>query len=344
MKKLATLFVATFFMALGTTSMAQSTCCSGTTTAPEVSTGFHGTAIPLDANTPAPTLSTNASSDLPTIEYLVTKRNTPALDAQGQPDTTGGGGDVIIGADMDGIFQPNSMTRYGVTLQVGDTFDITAVGYDIAVIKTLADSLLNGYSGATPCCGLFVLMAQFLNEPALAGFCDSVRAAGINGAADINGMNDVLTIFDGFSTGQTSVGSMIWTLQTINTNGGFISADCGGTGATNFVPYGVNGNQKYGYEVDQAVAVQKLSDVSLFMMYPNPTQGGDVQVYFTTSKNIDLSINVYDALGQRVYNQTLGNVSGDFTAQIPVSNLASGLYHVELTDGHSNQTTKLIVK
>ena len=141
MKKLATLFVATFFMALGTTSMAQNTCCSGSTTAPEVNSGFHSSKIPLDGDTPTPTLSTNASNDLPTIEYLITKRNTPAMNAQGQPDTTGGGGDVIIGADADGIFKPNAVSRYGVTLQVGDTFDITAVGYDLTVIKTLADSL-----------------------------------------------------------------------------------------------------------------------------------------------------------------------------------------------------------
>lgn len=343
MKKLATLFAACLMTA--STINAQ-TCCTPSTVAPEITTGFYATSqIGGNVNTPAPVLSTMNSADLPTVEYIITKRNQVALNDMGMPDTTGGGGDVIIGADADGIFMPDNISRYGVTLNPGDTFDLTAVGYDLDVIKELADSLLNGVSpGSGPCCGLFGVLALVLNEPAIAGFCDSVNGAGIFNSTQINGMNEVLAIFDVFSSGQTSLGSLVSTLNLINSNGAQISTDCGGTGASNFLSFGIKRNSQYGYDREGTIAVQELSDVSLFMLYPNPATKGDINIYFTTKKEVDLTINMFDALGQRVHNEILGNVSGDFNTTIPVQNLAAGMYYVELTDGHSNQLQKVIVK
>jgi hypothetical protein len=346
MKKLATLFAACL---MTVTTVDAQTCCdeNGTTVAPVITTGFYSTAqIGGSINTPVPTLATNPTPDLPRVEYIITKRNQLALNDQGTPDTTGGGGDVIIGADLDGVFMPDDISRYGVRLHAGDTFDLTAVGYDLAVIKNLADSLLNGVDPGSgkPCCGLFGVMAAFLGEPALEGFCDSVNNAGILNSTDIDGMNEVLTIFDVFSSGQTSMESLLSTLDIINSNGTFISPECGGTGVNNFLPYGINKNAKYGYDREGTIAVQKLSDVSLFMLFPNPANKGAVNIYFTTQKEVDLTINLFDALGQRVHHQTLGNVSGDFNTTIPVNNLAAGMYYVELTDGHSNQMLKVVVE
>ncbi|CAA6814649.1 MAG: Secreted protein [uncultured Aureispira sp.] len=340
MKQLATLFAACLMAA--TTVHAQ-TCCTPNTIAPEITTGFHTTQIGGNVNTPIATLGTINSADLPTVEYIITKRNSPALDDMGVPDTVGGGGDVIIGADVDGIFMPDNIQRYGVTLNPGDTFDLVAVGYDLAVIQNLADSLLNGTSPSGPCCGLFGVMSIVLGEPAIAGFCDSMNRAGIYNSTHINGMNEVLTIFDVFSGGQTSLPSFINTLNLINSNGTFISQECGGTGADNFLSFGINTSATYGYDREGTIAVQKLSDVSLFMLYPNPATKGVVNIHFTTQKEVDLNINLFDALGQRVHHQTLGNVSGDFNTAIPVSQLAAGIYYVELTDGHNKQVLKVIV-
>lgn len=341
MKKLATLFAA--FLMTATTVNAQ-TCCTPNTVAPVIAPGFYTTSqIGGSTNTPAAVLGTSASGDLPTVEYIITKRNSPALDDAGVPDVTGGGGDVIIGADIDGSFMPDNMGRYGVTLNPGDTFDLTAIGYDLSVIQNLADSLLNGTSPSGPCCGLFGVMSIVLGEPAIAGFCDSMNHAGIYNSTNINGMNEVLTIFDVFSSGQTSIGSFVNTLDLINSNGTFISPACGGTGANNFMSFGIDRNAKYGYDREGTIAVQKLSNVSLFMLFPNPARNGAVKIYFTTEKEVDLSINLFDALGQRVHHQTLGNVSGDVNTTIPVNNLAAGMYYVELTDGHSNQVLKVIV-
>lgn len=346
MKKLITLVTCNLFLLAFNLQTTAQTCCASTTIAPEVTTGFYTTSkIGTTTNTPAPVLSVNASADLPTIEYIVTKRGTPAVDGAGAPDTIGGGGDVILGADADGIFKPSSMTRYGVSLTTGDTFDITAVGYDLSVIKNLADSLLNGKnSSGQPCCSLFTLMAQLIQEPAIAGFCDSMNRAGIYNSTDINGMNEVLEIFDVFAKGSMSIGNITSTLALINSNGRYISTECGGTGASNFLSYGINRSSKYGYEVGTTVAVRELSDVSVFMLFPNPANTEAVNLYFTTKKSVDLTINLLDAMGRTVYQAAADNVLGDISTTIPVANLPSGLYIVELTDGYSKKTQKLIVK
>jgi len=194
-----------------------------------------------------------------------------------------------------------------------------------------------------PCCDLFGLIATVLAEPAIAGFCDSINGAGITNSTQINTMNEVLTIFDVFSSAETSIGSLISTLNLINSSGTFISTECGGTGGINFLPFGINQNATYGYDREGTIAVRELSAVSLFMLYPNPASKGAVNIYFTTKKEVDLTINLFDALGQRVHHQTLGNVSGDFNTTIPVNNLTSGVYYVELTDGHNNQINKVVV-
>lgn len=343
MKKLLTLFACS--MALTVQVQAQ-TCCGASTTAPEVTTGFYTTTqIGRTSNTPAPTLATSASTDLPTVEYLVTKRNRAALDGTGVPDTTGGGGDVIVGADADGIFAPADMGRYGVNLYWGDTFDITAVGYDLGVIQNLADSLLNGMnSGGRPCCSLFPILASVVGEPAIAGFCDSMNNAGIYGSSNINGMNEVLEIFDVFTEGELSIGSITSTLELINANGNRIGTDCGGTGVINFLSYGISRSAKYGYDVEGTIAVQRLSDVSRFMVFPNPANGDQVQVYFTTDQVVDLNINVVNMTGQTVYQTTLGQVHGNTNVSLPVAELPAGIYTIELTDGHSNQTQQLVVR
>jgi hypothetical protein len=342
--KLFTTFLLLFFSFI---TFSQNTCCDSTTVAPEVTTGFHTPQILGGASTPGVTLSVNASSDLPNTEYVVSKRHSVAVDNNGVIDSTNGqpSGAVIVGSNVSGIFIPDSLGRYGVKIHGGDTFDITAVGYDLNLVKTLADSLLNGSTvSGTPCCGLFSLIALLPgNDPSIAGFCDSVNNRGVYGASDINSFEDVLVIFDAFGGGQTSLNSVLYTLQTINSFGTFIKAECGGTGLNNFLSYGVQISKSFGYDREGTVAVQQLSNVSLFVMYPNPASE-NVMLRFNSSKTVDLSINIYDALGQVVYNQNLGSVNGDYSVSVPTADFSSGLYSVELSDGYSSQTQKLIIR
>ncbi len=346
MNKVITSITLPLICFLMSAQMFAQTCCAPGTTAPEVTTGFYTVSqIASNTNTPLPTLTITASADLPNVEYIVTKRNTVAVDGMGAPDTTGGGGDVVLGADVDGIFMPQNMTRYGITLVTGDTFDITAIGYNLPVLQNLADSLLNGENvNGQPCCNLFGLLSAMLGQPALAGFCDSLNNAGIYSAADINGMNEVLEIFDVFSDGSISIGNITSVLNIVNQNGAFIMPDCGGTGANNFLSYGVNRMAKYGYEIGNVIAVRTLSAVSSFMVFPNPAQTDQINVHFTTRKAVDLNISLIDAMGRTVYQAAANNVLGNINTTIPVHNLAAGVYLVELTDGHRYQTQKLMVQ
>ncbi|MGH1337966.1 MAG: T9SS type A sorting domain-containing protein [Aureispira sp.] len=346
MKKIITLFITSLTVLLFGTSLTAQTCCGAGTTAPELTPGFYTTGqIAGNNNTLAPVLGVNASADLPRVEYIVTKRGVPARYTDGRIDTTGGGGDVVLGADVDGIFMPQNMTRYGVTLVSGDTFDITAVGYDLPVLQNLADSLLNGTTATgVPCCNLFNLLATLLNNPPLAGFCDSLNNAGITSSADLTNMNDILPVFDAFADGSISIGNIVSTLNVINQNGSFLSADCGGTGANDFLFFGLNRLATYGYEVGNVIAVRELSAVSSFMIFPNPANKGNVHVYCTTKEAVDLQVNLIDATGRVVYQKTVNGILGNSETTIPVGNLTPGFYMVELTDGYSNQTQKLIVR
>lgn len=329
------------------TATAQFTCCDPSTVAPEITAGMNGTPIDINGTTPAPTLSVTASSNLPNVEFLITKRGTAALFNDGSgPDTTGGGGDVIIGGDADGIITPADLGRYGVTLADNDTFDLTAIGFDLPVMQNLTDSLLNGSapngSSLDPCCNLFFFMSIGLGQPAVAGFCDSVNNAGINSGADVLGIEQILDIIDAFSTGEASVESMISTMGIINSNGNSISVDCGGTGTQNFVAYGINNAAQYSYVVNDPLSVQNISSVARFVVFPNPAQQS-AQLNITTDVAVSMHLNIINSLGQTVYASSLGVVEGNFSKQIPLESMAQGLYTLVLSDGKQQTTTLLEV-
>ena len=337
------------FSCLVSFTYAQSTtCCLGSTVAPEIAPGNSSTDVPLDVATPGGlSLAVQASSDLPNVEFLITKKNQLATTSPGVVDTSDAGevDDVVIGTvDISGVFVPNTKNRYGVSLMVGDTIELTAVGYDLQLVKTLGDRLLNGSTSGQPCCGLFGIMALALNQPALAGFCDSVRNAGVNDSSDIQSMDDVLDIFNSFIVGQLSITSMVDALVLTNSSGTYINADCGGTSTNDFLPFGINKSQRYGYRMDNSVAVKELSDVTNYVIFPNPTPNKMVNISFTTSRTTDLSISIYNSVGQNVKSVQLGQVNGNINTPISLNALDAGMYLIELTDGQRTITQSLIVR
>jgi hypothetical protein len=76
---------------------------------------------------------------------------------------------------------------------------------------------------------------------------------------------------------------------------------------------------------------------------PNPNHGAfNLQFYFKTADNT--SIQLYDMLGQRVYDQELGSFSGYFSQQIDAIPLASGIYVLKVTHGGNTYENKIFVK
>ncbi|WP_156039841.1 hypothetical protein, partial [Aureispira sp. CCB-QB1] len=92
MKTINLLQTFVLFLNLSTFAIAQNKCCSISTVAPEINTTTSGTSIDLNQMTVTPTLTVNASPDLPNVEYIITKKGVAALDSQGQPSSIGGGG------------------------------------------------------------------------------------------------------------------------------------------------------------------------------------------------------------------------------------------------------------
>lgn len=323
-------------LAFAQTAMAQSTTCSAT--APSIENTFHATPIGGTIWTPAPNLTT-AAVNLSNVQYVVTKWNTPALDDAGNVDTTGGGGNVIIGADADGIFDPSTMSRYGISLVAGDTFEVTAVGFNLSQVKTIVNKLLTGTTstGAT-CCQVINIL------PGAAGFCDSLANAGITSQNDVNSIVEVINVFDAFSTRQLSVEDLIASMATVNAQGSsaVFPTECG----RNDLPicYGINSSSRTKYVASTTIAVQRLSEVANFMVFPNPTDKGFVNVVVETSATTDLSVRVYSLLGEMVAENNMGQVTGQTTVTVATNHLAAGMYLVELTDGKSRQTQKLIVR
>jgi hypothetical protein len=324
---------------IGSQSFAQDVACDSVV-APSVQNGMNSYDVGGSIWTPAPPMQT-AAANLPTVEYLIVKVNSCALDSSGITcDTTNGGGDVIVGGDEDGIFNPGDISRYGVEIEAGDTFAVVAVGYDLTQVRGLLNQILTGSTTiGAPCCSIFDL------DPTTAGFCDTLNNLGITSQNDINGIEDVLTVFDAFSSAQLSVNGLIYYMQQVNGYGALLnSSGCGTTTASgDIICYGIDNNQQYMYKASTDVAVNQLQSVTNFGMFPNPT-GGDVNLSVELSTATDLTLNIYNAFGQKVSSQQLGTVNGAQTFTAQTSSFSAGMYMVELTDGKYSTTAKLIVR
>ncbi len=345
MKKIAIYALSCCFALLSTGMFAQGgstaqTACTGKT-APEVTNGFF-TDYEIGATiwTPAPPMAIQAVG-LTNVEYIVVKYGQCALDSAGTAcDTVAGGGDVILGADADGLFDPAAMSRYGVSIAAGDTFGVMAVGYNLAQVKGLLNQILTGtISGTTnPCCALFDL------DAATRGFCDTLGVLGIASQDDINDLSDVLTVFDAFTDAQLSINSLLSYMGLVNGYAGLIAnAGCGTLTDGALICYGMNPGSIYWYRAAADVAVEQIATVGQVAMFPNPTSG-DVTLQITTDKATDVTVNIYNSIGVKVSTQNLGNINGSSTFTAPTAGFAAGIYLVELTDGRNSQTQKLIVR
>lgn len=72
-----------------------------------------------------------------------------------------------------------------------------------------------------------------------------------------------------------------------------------------------------------------------FKLYPNPTNTGVVSIQ--TQTNQMLQVAVFDVLGKQVISQTISN------GTLNVSNLKSGVYFVQVTEGSTTTSKKLII-
>ena len=340
MKKLTLLFAAS--LAFQTGVWAQSTSCAGTT-APALENTTSSVTVGGGGGNPAPVF-VNQGQGFTRTEFAIAKRGTPARDQAGNPDTTGQSlspiNNVIIGADdSDGIFLADYLTRYGITLSPGDTIELTAIGYNLGQVRGLVQKILTGSVQATgaTCCQVLDL------TPDARGFCDTLRNIGITDSNSVNNLADVLNVFDAFSPRQLSVRGLIANMAQVNSFGAepLFPVECG----KNDLPicYGIDINARYAYVTNQAIAVERIGALSSFALLPNPATQGRFTLMLSAEQPVSLAVRIYNGLGQMVYQQNMGEVQGMRAENISTRDFSPGMYFVEITDGISRETRKLLV-
>ncbi len=96
-------------------------------------------------------------------------------------------------------------------------------------------------------------------------------------------------------------------------------------------------------QVSQNVSVEENEVVSGFAMFPNPANN-NVNIRFTPVNAGYTTIEVVNALGQVVKTQDLGNIGGQYTYNLNVSNFNNGLYVVKIKVGNDIVTKRLSVQ
>jgi hypothetical protein len=83
-------------------------------------------------------------------------------------------------------------------------------------------------------------------------------------------------------------------------------------------------------------ALEPPNNAEELRLYPNPVSDRLMVSYAPLSSSTQVSINLYNAQGQVLLNQTLRKELGVFTSIIPISAYSAGLYFVRVTDGKKN--------
>jgi len=81
-----------------------------------------------------------------------------------------------------------------------------------------------------------------------------------------------------------------------------------------------------------------------FNIYPNPAHNQFTLAGQLTIDNCQLSILLYDAFGQLVYEEQPGNVSGFISKTINTSSLAVGIYYLQIRSGGEIISRKVVVE
>ena len=79
-------------------------------------------------------------------------------------------------------------------------------------------------------------------------------------------------------------------------------------------------------------------------IYPNPTLKVVVIQYENHSGNRDLTVNILNMTGQKLFSETYSDFSGTFSKQLDLSKFAKGVYFIELRSGDAVETKKIILE
>lgn len=96
--------------------------------------------------------------------------------------------------------------------------------------------------------------------------------------------------------------------------------------------------------VTRITGIEEIGTGVYFEMYPNPTNG-NTTIAFSIAKSQNVTVGVYNTLGQQVYYTNQGTMtSGDHSIMINGQALNSGVYFVRFTTDNVTTTKKLVIQ
>lgn len=105
---------------------------------------------------------------------------------------------------------------------------------------------------------------------------------------------------------------------------------------------GSTGKIKFIKEYLTTVSIKDQDLVDVHSIYPNPSKGSVTLVYSVES-NESLSLNIYDLMGAKVYQNTLNPSLGLNAQNLSLENIENGVYLVQLSQGNKLSTQKLVI-
>ncbi len=96
--------------------------------------------------------------------------------------------------------------------------------------------------------------------------------------------------------------------------------------------------------IDVPTGMEEISYGVYFGLFPNPSTG-DSYVQFSLTNEQNVTVELYNMLGEKVYGDNQGKMSsGDHMITIPGSNLKAGVYFVKFTTDNSTTTKRLVIQ
>jgi hypothetical protein len=105
-------------------------------------------------------------------------------------------------------------------------------------------------------------------------------------------------------------------------------------------------DQAPGWEVNYEignVGVEEIENFAELQVFPNPASDA-LNVNFSLRNNQNVEMRLVNVTGEAVYTDQLSNVAGNVNHRIDVSNLAKGIYILNLTSTEGSVNKKVIIK
>ncbi|HEX8515270.1 MAG TPA: T9SS type A sorting domain-containing protein [Bacteroidia bacterium] len=294
---------------------------------------------------------------------------------------TGSGADSYTWAGTttvtDGVaFTPSATDTYTVTGTTTATGCMNTATVTVTVESTPAVTGMSDDMDNMVCAGTMVtLTGSGANTYTWSG-----ATAVTNGVAFTPSATDTYTVTGTTAGGCSGTATVTVTVNSLPSstiapftvpvcdNGGPISLNGGspaggvyigiGVSGSTFDPTGLSGLNQIGYTVTDAngcsaydstyITVDVCSGITAdnssegFNVYPNPANG-IINITVSSTSNDQVRISIVDLQGKEVYNETYNNISGKYSKQVNIENLAKGIYYIKMNTDKESRIEKLIV-